>query len=74
MWRRWPKFIELDDKIFRWSKALGFTLDLKFSQVKKNARIALGSTAQSAIIARNEIIKLRSLFESIYQIKLGPDI
>jgi hypothetical protein len=65
---------ELDDKIFRWSNALGFTLDLKFSQVKRNARIALGSTAQGAIIARNEIIKLRPLFESIYQIELGPGI
>ena len=41
------------------------------SQVKEAARVALGSTAQSAAVARNELTELRSLFESAYSIELA---
>ena len=46
---------EWEDRLFRWSTALGFAPGLTPSQVKEVARAALGSTAQLATIARNEL-------------------
>ncbi len=63
---------ELEDRVLRWSTALGFAADLTPSQVAEAARAALGSTAQSATIARNKLAELRSLFESAYTIRLSP--
>ncbi len=61
-----------EDRVLRWSTALGFAPDLPRPQVKEAARAALGSTAQSAAIARTELAELRSLFESSYPIDLAP--
>ena len=63
---------EWGDRALRWSTAFGFAPDLTPSQVKEAARAALGSTAQSVAIARNELAELRSLFESAYPIELAP--
>ena len=63
---------EWEDRALRWSTALGFAAGLTPSQVKEAARAALGSTAQSATIARNELAELRSLLESAYPIDLAP--
>ena len=63
---------DLEDRAPRWSTALGFTDNLTAAQVKEAARAALGSTAQSAAIARNELAALRSLFEAAYVIDVAP--
>ena len=63
---------DLEDRALRWSTAFGFTDNLTAAQVKEAARAALGSTAQSAAIARNELAELRSLFEAAYFIDLAP--
>ena len=51
---------------------LGFTDNLTAAQVKEAARAALGSTAQSAAIARNELAELSSVFEAAYVIAPAP--
>ncbi len=63
---------ELEDRILRWNTALGFAADLTPAQVGEVARAALGSTAQGATIARNELAELRPLFEAAYAIDLAP--
>jgi len=63
---------ELEDRVLRWSTALGFGAALTPEQLKEAARAALGSTAQSATIARNELAELRSLFEAAYVIDVAP--
>lgn len=63
---------EWEDRALRWSTALGFAPDLTPTRVKEAARAALGSTAQSAAIARTELAELRSLLESVYPIELAP--
>ena len=63
---------ELEDRILRWNTALGFGPNLTPAQVAEAARAALGSTAQGATIARNELAALKSLFESAYPIDMSP--
>ena len=63
---------EWEDRVLRWSTALGFAPDLAPARVKEAARTALGSTSQSAAIARTELAELRSLFEASYPIDLAP--
>lgn len=54
---------ELEDRVLRWSAALGFTENLNVSRVKEASRAALGSTSQGATIARNEVAELQLLFQ-----------
>ena len=63
---------EWEDRVLRWSTALGFVPDLAPAQVKEAARAALGSTSQSAAIARTELAELRSVFQASYPVDLAP--
>lgn len=60
-----------EDRLFRWSTALGFTPGLTASQVKDAARAALGSTAQLATIARRELQEVGPQLWAAYAI--SPD-
>ena len=55
---------ELEDRALRWGTALGFAVGLTPAQVKEASRAALGATAQSATIARNELAELQLLLEA----------
>jgi hypothetical protein len=55
---------ELEDRALRWSTALGFAESLTSPQVKDASLAALGSTAQGATIARNELAELQLLLEA----------
>ena len=63
---------EWEDRVLRWSTALGFVPNLAPAQVKEAARAALGSTSQSAAIARTELAELRSVFHASYPVDLAP--
>jgi hypothetical protein len=62
---------DFDDRMFRWTTALGFTPGLTSAQVKEAARAALGATEQLATIARGELREVAPLLQAAYPITYG---
>jgi hypothetical protein len=62
---------DFDDRMFRWTTALGFTPGLTSAQVKEAARAALGATEQLATIARGELREVAPWLQAAYPITYG---
>jgi len=62
---------EWDDRVYRWTSALGFVPELTSAQIKEAAEDALARTGQAADIARREYRPFGSILLEFYGVSWG---